>query len=52
MNDKIHSPDDTLENMDGAGANAANFAKLSLEYLIELSKPSDKAKPVRSKSNK
>ena len=37
-NRHIHSPGDTLSNIDATGTNQARFAKLGLEFMIELGK--------------
>lgn len=35
-NPRIHTPDDTLANMDSTGGHGLNFAKMGLAYAIEL----------------
>ena len=38
FNRKIHSSEDTVDNLDATGAHQARFAKLGLEFLIEMAK--------------
>ncbi|WKL39334.1 M20/M25/M40 family metallo-hydrolase (plasmid) [Sinorhizobium meliloti] len=44
-NDLIHSPDDRLERIDTAGIKQAKFAKLGLEFMIEVAKSAGAAAP-------
>lgn len=44
-NQAIHSPGDRIAALDGTGIHQARFAKLGLEFAIELAKPSGTNRP-------
>lgn len=49
-NENIHTADDVLENIDASGTKQALFAKLGVEFAMEISKAADTppAQPIRS----
>jgi bacterial leucyl aminopeptidase len=49
-NRAIHSPNDTIANLDASGTHQARFAKLGLEFLIETAKAAGAAPPPRAVS--
>lgn len=49
-NRAIHSPQDTVSNLDATGAHQARFAKLGIEFLIEMAKTAGAAPESRAAS--
>ncbi len=51
-NRNIHSSNDTIANLDASGAHQARFAKLGVEFMMELGKSATMTPPLPSAKNR